>query len=91
MKETRSFPRKIWLPLLIVPLLLPFILSYYWTIVFCIAFFYAQLGLSWAFVAGRSGQFSFAHAAIAAFGAYVSALFVLNTNLPIPVGRKSVV
>ncbi len=38
------------------------------------AFFYAILASSWAFLAGTAGQFSFAHMALMAIGAYTSGL-----------------
>ncbi len=38
------------------------------------AFFYAVLASSWAFLAGTAGQFSFAHMALMAIGAYTSGL-----------------
>jgi branched-chain amino acid transport system permease protein len=39
------------------------------------AFFYAILASSWALVAGYAGQFSFAHMAFMAIGAYTTGLF----------------
>jgi branched-chain amino acid transport system permease protein len=40
-----------------------------------IAFFYAILASSWSLLAGYSGQFSFAHMAFMALGAYAAGLF----------------
>src|SRR5215475_15903381 len=39
------------------------------------AFFYAILASSWALLAGYAGQFSFAHVAFMAIGAYATGLF----------------
>ncbi len=38
------------------------------------AFFYAILASSWSLLAGTAGQFSFAHMALMAIGAYTSGL-----------------
>src|SRR5512143_1879083 len=38
------------------------------------AFFYAILAASWSLLAGTAGQFSFAHMALMAIGAYTSGL-----------------
>jgi branched-chain amino acid transport system permease protein len=42
-----------------------------------------MLASSWALLAGYAGQFSFAHAAFAAFGGYASALLRLRFGLPL--------
>jgi branched-chain amino acid transport system permease protein len=62
--------------------LLPFALDGYWLHIIIIAYYYALLASSWCLLAGYAGQFSFAHAALAAVGAYTSALLVLNTGIP---------
>jgi branched-chain amino acid transport system permease protein len=60
--------------LLIAALLLPIFLQTYWQHVIIIAYFYALLASSWALLAGFAGQFSFAHMAFMAIGAYTSGL-----------------
>ena len=62
-----------------------------------VAFFYAILASSWSLLAGYAGQFSFAHMAFMAIGAYTAGLlgkFVRFTTAPtgtcseIPVGKS---
>jgi branched-chain amino acid transport system permease protein len=67
--------------LLIAATLLPMAIGGYWLHIIIIAYYYALLASSWCLLAGYTGQFSFAHAAMAAIGAYTSALLVLNTNI----------
>ena len=55
----------------------------YWLHVTIIACYYAILASSWTLLAGYTGQFSFAHLALAGIGAYTSALLVLNTSIPL--------
>ncbi|MDQ7030274.1 MAG: branched-chain amino acid ABC transporter permease [Ardenticatenia bacterium] len=54
----------------------PFLLSGYpyWLHVAIVAYFYAILASSWSLLAGHAGQFSFAHMAFMAIGAYGSGL-----------------
>lgn len=66
--------------------LLPAALSGYGVQVMTIAFYYVMLGSSWNLIAGYTGQFSVAQAALAAIGAYASAGVVLGLGLPIAVG-----
>lgn len=54
-----------------------------------ISLYYALLATSWALLAGYAGQFSFAHMAFAALGGYTSALLVLHTGVPIPLGMAA--
>lgn len=72
--------------LLAVLMLLPAALSGYGVQVMTIAFYYVMLGSSWNLIAGYTGQFSVAQAALAAVGAYASAGVVLAMGLPIAVG-----
>lgn len=73
-----------------VPAVLPFFISSYWLHVMLIGYYYALLTISWNLVAGYTGQFSFGHMALAAIGAYSSALLVIHTGihpaLGIPLG-----
>ncbi len=50
------------------------------------AFFYAILASSWALLAGTAGQFSFAHMALMAIGAYTSGLLGRDLGTSPPVG-----
>lgn len=54
-----------------------------------ISLYYALLATSWALLAGYAGQFSFAHMAFAALGGYTSALLVLHTGVPVPIGMAA--
>jgi branched-chain amino acid transport system permease protein len=65
---------------------LPLGLSSYQTVTMTTAFYYAILGLSWNLLAGFTGQFSVAQAALATASAYSSAAAVLWLGLPTPVG-----
>ena len=69
------------IPWLVIAILLPFWLGEYWLHVMIIAYYYALLAASWCLLAGYAGQFSFAHAALSAVGAYTSALLVLHVGL----------
>ncbi len=69
-------------PWLVIASLLPNWLGEYWLHVMIIAYYYALLAASWCLLAGYAGQFSFAHAALSAVGAYTSALLVLHTGIP---------
>ena len=62
------------------------VLSAYATHVAIIAMFFAVLSASWSLLAGYAGVFSLAHMAFAAIGGYTSALVVLATGVPIPLG-----
>ena len=46
------------------------------------AFFYAILAASWSLLAGYAGQFSFAHMAFMAIGAYTAALYGTYIRIP---------
>ena len=68
---------------LLIALLVPMIVSEYWIHVIIIAYFYALLSTSWTLLAGYAGQFSFAHMAFCAIGAYTSGFLSLYTSIPI--------
>jgi branched-chain amino acid transport system permease protein len=60
---------------LVIALLAPLFVQTYWLHVLIIAYFYAILASSWSLLAGYAGQFSFAHMAFMALGAYTVGLF----------------
>jgi branched-chain amino acid transport system permease protein len=64
-------------------LILPAFVQTYWLHVLIIAYFYAVLASSWALLAGYGGQFSFAHMAFMAIGAYVGGLVAIHLNVPV--------
>ena len=66
--------------------LLPLALGPYHVHVLTVALYYVVLASSWNLLAGYTGLFSLAHHVFAGLGAYTSALLVLRTGLPIPVG-----
>jgi branched-chain amino acid transport system permease protein len=68
---------------LVLMLILPAFVQTYWLHVLITAYFYAVLASSWALLAGYGGQFSFAHMAFMAIGAYVGGLVAINLNLPV--------
>jgi branched-chain amino acid transport system permease protein len=68
---------------LVLILILPLFVQSYWLHVLITAYFYAILASSWALLAGYGGQFSFAHMAFMAIGAYVGGLVSVNLNLPL--------
>lgn len=75
---------KIWISISVIFLLifLPFILSQYWLHVMIISLFYVMMASSWNLIAGYTGQISFAHAAFAGVGAYVSGMLAVNIGIP---------
>jgi branched-chain amino acid transport system permease protein len=64
-------------------------LNSYWLHVAIIAMFYAILTASWSLLAGYTGLFSLGHMAFASVGGYASALLVLWTGMPIPLGMAA--
>jgi branched-chain amino acid transport system permease protein len=72
--------------LAVVLLVLPAMMTGYGVQVMTIAFYYVMLGSSWNLIAGYTGQFSVAQAALAAVGAYASAGVVLGLGLPVVAG-----
>lgn len=67
--------------LIILFIFLPFFLSQYWLHVMIISLFYVMMASSWNLIAGYTGQISFAHAAFAGVGAYVSGMLSLNLEI----------
>lgn len=61
---------------------LPFLLGDYWLHTAVLCLFYVMMASSWNLLAGYTGQVSFAHAAFAGVGAYVSGLCSLYWHLP---------
>ncbi|MGD2078949.1 MAG: branched-chain amino acid ABC transporter permease, partial [Chloroflexota bacterium] len=68
---------------LVLILILPVFVQSYWLHVLITAYFYAVLASSWALLAGYGGQFSFAHMAFMAIGAYVGGLVAIHLNIPL--------
>jgi branched-chain amino acid transport system permease protein len=68
---------------LVLILILPLFVQSYWLHVLITAYFYAILASSWALLAGYGGQFSFAHMAFMAIGAYVGGLVAIHLNVPL--------
>lgn len=68
---------------LILLLILPLFIQTYWLHVLVTAYFYAILASSWALLAGYGGQFSFAHMAFMAIGAYTTGLVTVRLNIPL--------
>ncbi len=66
--------------------LLPLALGGYPVHVLTVALYYGILALSWNLIAGYTGLFSLAHHVFAGIGAYASALLVIRTGVPIPLG-----
>ncbi len=54
----------------------------FWMYVAIQAYFYAMLASSWSLLAGYAGQFSFAHMAFMALGAYTSGILGRDLNVP---------
>lgn len=77
-----STGRRLWLNtqwvvaviVLVIALIAPLFVQTYWLHVLIIAYFYAILASSWSLLAGYAGQFSFAHMAFMALGAYTVGL-----------------
>jgi branched-chain amino acid transport system permease protein len=67
--------------LLILAILPPLALYQYWLHVMIISLFYVMMASSWNLLAGYTGQVSFAHAAFAGAGAYVSGMLVVFLGL----------
>jgi len=60
---------------------IPLLLDDYWTHVTIIGLFYVIMASSWNLLAGYTGQVSFAHAAFAGIGAYVSGILSVYLNI----------
>lgn len=71
---------------LIIALLGPLYIPTYWLHVVIVAYFFALLASSWSLLAGYAGQFSFAHMAFMAIGAYTSGILGKYWSIPPVVG-----
>lgn len=71
---------------LLVFLAIPLLVGDYWIYTITIGFYYAILAASWALLVGYVGRISFAQAAMAGLGGYVSALSVQHLGLPPVIG-----
>ncbi len=60
---------------------LPFLLDDYWLHVAILTLFYVIMASSWNLLAGYTGQVSFAHAAFAAIGAYISGILSVQMSI----------
>lgn len=60
----------------------PFVAGEYWLHTGIVCLFYVMMASSWNLLAGYTGQVSFAHAAFAGVGAYVSGLAAIHFHLP---------
>jgi len=69
------------IPILILAILPPFVLSQYWLHVMIISLFYVMMASSWNLLAGYTGQVSFAHAAFSGVGAYISGMLTVFLGL----------
>jgi branched-chain amino acid transport system permease protein len=72
--------------LLVAALFVPTLVQTYWLHVIIIAYFYAILSSSWSLLAGYAGQFSFAHVAFMAIGAYTAGMLGKHLGWPPLVG-----
>jgi len=59
----------------------PLLLDDYWIHVAIISLFYVIMASSWNLLAGYTGQVSFAHAAFAGIGAYISGILSIHLNI----------
>ncbi len=60
----------------------PFVAGEYWLHTGILCLFYVMMASSWNLLAGYTGQVSFAHAAFAGMGAYVSGLAAIHFHVP---------
>lgn len=72
--------------ILAIFLSLPMYIGEYWLHVAIISLFYVMMASSWNLLAGYTGQVSFAHAAFAGIGAYVSGIIAIKLNVPPIIG-----
>src|SRR5437588_93893 len=71
---------------LLLAALAPAALTDYPVHVLTVAWYYVILASSWNLIAGYAGLFSLAHHVFAGIGGYASALMVIRTGVPVPVG-----
>lgn len=71
-------------PFAVIPLLalFPFVAGDYWLHTGILCLFYVMMASSWNLLSGYTGQVSFAHAAFAGVGAYVSGLAAIHFHIP---------
>ncbi len=67
--------------LVLIAAILPLSFPQYWLHVAIISLYYVMLAASWNLLAGFTGQVSFAHAAFAGLGAYVSGLLATRLGV----------
>ena len=66
--------------------LVPFVLGDYHVHVLTVACYYVVMASSWNLIAGYTGLFSLAHHVFAGIGGYTSALLVIRSGVPVPLG-----
>lgn len=64
----------------------PLVLGNYPVHVLTVALYYVILASSWNLIAGYAGLFSLAHHVFAGIGGYASAILVIRTGAPVPLG-----
>jgi len=65
---------------------MPLYIGAYWLHVAIISLFYVMMASSWNLLAGYTGQVSFAHAAFAGIGAYLSGILAITLHVPPIIG-----
>ncbi len=66
--------------------LLPLVLGDYHVHILTVACYYVIMASSWNLIAGYTGLFSLAHHVFGGIGGYTSALLVIRSGVPIPLG-----
>jgi len=82
MASAPSLPKNYRPALFLGATVLPLLFPAYWLHVSILALYYAMLASSWNLLAGYTGQISFAHAAFAGAGAYVSGILAVSFGCP---------
>ena len=67
-------------------MLLPLVLGDYPVHIMTVACYYVIMASSWNLIAGYTGLFSLAHHVFSGIGGYTSALLVIRSGIPIPLG-----
>jgi branched-chain amino acid transport system permease protein len=65
---------------------LPLLLGDYPVHVLTVAWYYVIMASSWNLIAGYTGLFSLAHHVLGGIGGYASALIVIRSGIPVPLG-----
>jgi branched-chain amino acid transport system permease protein len=65
---------------------LPLLLGDYPVHVLTVAWYYVIMASSWNLIAGYTGLFSLAHHVLGGIGGYASALIVIHSGIPVPLG-----